>query len=145
MSDFNEIDCVNFGIHCTIILSAETLIEIGSVVCEILLDKFKSLFRQVRLFGKIWLIKEVTVSYMYLDVIFSSKLTHTANIAKYSNSVNNGTREMKFGAPDGGDDGEYNGVGFVEISRLFAMYTHLPLEWYQLTESIPWDNSHFIS
>ena len=28
---------------------------------------------------------------------------------------------MKFGPFDGRDDGEYSGVGFVEISTIFAM------------------------
>ena len=28
---------------------------------------------------------------------------------------------MEFGSVDGGHDGEYNGVGFVGISRIFAM------------------------
>ncbi len=38
------------------------------------------------------------------------------NIAKYANSGDNGARQEKFGLYDGGDDDEYNGVGFVEIS-----------------------------
>ena len=42
------------------------------------------------------------------------------NIAKSANSVNNDGSELKFGSPDGGDDGEYNGNAFVEISRILA-------------------------
>ena len=40
----------------------------------------------------------------------------------YVNSVNNGAREGKFGLPNGRDDGEYNGVGFVEISLKNTMH-----------------------
>ena len=34
---------------------------------------------------------------------------------------NNGAREMELGPFDGGEDGEYNGVGFSEISQVFPM------------------------
>ncbi len=43
------------------------------------------------------------------------------NIAKRANSVNNGAKEMKFISLDSGDDGEYNGGGFVDISVISAM------------------------
>ena len=39
------------------------------------------------------------------------------NIAKSANSANIGIRETEFVSSDGGDDGENNGVGFVEISK----------------------------
>ncbi len=43
------------------------------------------------------------------------------NIAKYANFSNNGLRQMEFSMFGGGEDGEYNGVGFEEISKIFAM------------------------
>ena len=43
--------------------------------------------------------------------------------------------EMEFGVPDGGDDVEYNGVGFAEIYKIFAM--HISLERYHSTEFSP--------
>ena len=37
-------------------------------------------------------------------------------IFEKANSANNTDREMEFDLLDGGVDGEYNGIGFVEIS-----------------------------
>ena len=34
----------------------------------------------------------------------------------------NGTRQVEFCSFDGGEDGEHNGVGFVELSTRFAAH-----------------------
>ena len=43
------------------------------------------------------------------------------NIFKRGNCDNPDAREMAFGLLAGGEDGEYTGVDFVEISKIFAM------------------------
>ena len=45
------------------------------------------------------------------------------SVAKKANSVitRNGAREMEFGPFDGGKYGGYNGVGFIDITKIFAM------------------------
>ena len=40
---------------------------------------------------------------------------------KSANSANNGDGLVKFGSFDSADDGEYNGVSFVEKSKMFVM------------------------
>ena len=42
-------------------------------------------------------------------------------IAKQANSDKNDAREMGFGLPDG-EDGENDGVGFMQISKLYARH-----------------------
>ena len=42
------------------------------------------------------------------------------NIAKYAELSNNGVPEMEIDLSDGREDNEHNGVGFVEISKVFA-------------------------
>ena len=42
------------------------------------------------------------------------------NIAKSANLSNHGDREIEFGLFDGGEGGEYNVVGHVEIYQIFA-------------------------
>ena len=41
---------------------------------------------------------------------------------------------MKFAALDDGEDGEYNGVDCVEISKIFECRRHFPLEQGYLTQ-----------
>ena len=41
------------------------------------------------------------------------------NIAKQVDVSNNVTVEMKLSSSDGGDGGEYSGVGLAEISKIF--------------------------
>ena len=58
-------------------------------------------------------------------MLFILQLAHTtcslcvswklSNIAKYANFSNNDVSEMEFGSFDGRDDGEYNGVGLVQM------------------------------
>ena len=43
------------------------------------------------------------------------------NKAKYATFTNNGAKVGKFGLPDDEDFGEYNGVGWAEISQIFEM------------------------
>ena len=59
-------------------------------------------------------------------ILFILQLTHSASkrinsIAKNPNFSNSGAKEMEFSLFDGGDDDEYNGVVFVEVSKIFAM------------------------
>ena len=42
-------------------------------------------------------------------------------MAKYSKSCNDDSRGGEFSSSDGGNGGEYNGVGFLEISPILAM------------------------
>ena len=44
------------------------------------------------------------------------------NKAKKANFGNICAREMEFGSCHEGDYGEYNGVGFAEISKIFATH-----------------------
>ena len=54
------------------------------------------------------------------------------NIANFSNI---GASEEKFGSLDGGDDGEYNGVGFVERDlKYLQCRMHISLELHHRTE-----------
>ena len=66
----------------------------------------------------------------YLTVFFILHLAHAAsNMRQLKNKLhrqedtfsNNGAREMEFGSLDDRNDWEYNSVGFVEISGIFAM------------------------
>ncbi len=59
---------------------------------------------------------------VYLALLFICQATHTtsSDIAKKANSVNNGERKIEFGLL-GGEESEYNGVYFVEISEILAM------------------------
>ncbi len=41
---------------------------------------------------------------------------------------------MKFDLLDGGEDSEYNGTAFVEISKIFGMKNHFSLKNKHLTE-----------
>ena len=41
-------------------------------------------------------------------------------MVKLANPTNNGVRKIKFDLPDGGENREYSGVNFVEISKIFA-------------------------
>ena len=41
------------------------------------------------------------------------------NKAKYANLSNNVARDKEIGLFDGGANGEYNGVGFMEISKIY--------------------------
>ena len=43
-------------------------------------------------------------------------------MAKQANSVNNGDRELELDTPDDGEDGEYNGINFVKIYKIFPMH-----------------------
>ena len=45
----------------------------------------------------------------------------TYNIAKKANSANNDPRKVKFSTLDGGEDGEHNVAGFVEIPEIFLL------------------------
>ena len=76
----------------------------------------------------------------YLATRFILQQTHTArnvvswrinNIVKWANSANNGAREMEFGSHDGGEDGEHNGAGFVEISNILMMQDSF-FFWYNI-------------
>ena len=42
------------------------------------------------------------------------------NRVKSARCGNNSTREVEFGSLDGVDSGEYNGVGTVEITKMFG-------------------------
>ena len=43
------------------------------------------------------------------------------NITKYANSANNEAIQIEFSSFVGGDDSEHNGVGFVEVFKIFAL------------------------
>ena len=47
---------------------------------------------------------------------------------------------MDFGSFDGGEDGECNGVGLVEVSGIFAMQDDYFEKPYHLTEYMPSNN-----
>ena len=50
---------------------------------------------------------------LLLAVFVSCKINR---IAREADSANNGAKEMTFGSPDGGVDGEYSGAGFMKTS-----------------------------
>ena len=56
------------------------------------------------------------------------------NLAKETGSTNNGSREIGFGLSDDGKDGEHNGVGLLEIDRIFVMRAYSSLVQNHLTE-----------
>ena len=72
-------------------------------------------------------------------MLFIFELTNTVgsefqlkvnNIAKCAKSANNGAQEMEFSSPYCEVDAEYNGVGFVKISKIFATHdTFLLWNW----------------
>ena len=43
------------------------------------------------------------------------------DITKWANLGNNGDRKIKFGVIGGGEGGKHNGVGFVGVSKIFAI------------------------
>ena len=47
------------------------------------------------------------------------------NVAKWANSSNNGAGEVDYDLLNGGEIGEYNGLGFVHISQIFRHTTWL--------------------
>ena len=47
---------------------------------------------------------------------------------------NNGAREVEFGLSDGGEDGEYSGVGVVKTSNISVIPGAFFLEKYHLTD-----------
>ena len=51
----------------------------------------------------------------------SLRITNIQPVVKDVNSAINRDRVMDLGLPDGGEDGELTGVGFVEISEVFVM------------------------
>ena len=53
-----------------------------------------------------------------LEVCISCRID---NIAKQTNFSNNVTGLVELGLPDDGDDGEHNGVGLVQISKIFVI------------------------
>ena len=48
--------------------------------------------------------------------------------------INSGVREIEVRSLDGGEDGEKNGIGFVEISRIFCNAEVFSLEQKRLAE-----------
>ncbi len=68
----------------------------------------------------------ITESGLCGNVIYFYADTHCVsweilNTAKLANSTDNGGRDIELDSLDGGDDGEHNGVSFIEISKTFAM------------------------
>ena len=66
------------------------------------------------------------------------------DISKSDNPANNGTSELKYGSPDGGDDGDYNGVGLVDISRTFATQKAFFFAMKKFDRICPASNSTFM-
>ena len=54
---------------------------------------------------------------------FILQLMHSAKnyMDKYTNIANKGARDVEFVWHGGGDDGEHNGFGIMETSRIFVM------------------------
>ena len=49
---------------------------------------------------------------------------------------------MEFLSPDGGKDGEYNGIGFWKYMKYLQSRTHLSLRQGHLAEYIMWIHDH---
>ena len=62
----------------------------------------------------------------------------TLNVASQAHSEYNGAKTMEFGSLHGGEDGEYNDIDFVELSKIFPMQEHLiENSTHDLSDTIP--------